>query len=58
MPESDYEYWTPKNFNGDKCLFGKKLKYLRRKREAQCFNPEDVERECKFIYIYIYKFFK
>lgn len=32
------------NFVGDKCLFGKKIKYLRRKRDAKCFNPEEAQR--------------
>ena len=44
MPESDYEYWIPVNSQGQKCLLGKRVKYLRRKREAKCFNPDDVER--------------
>jgi hypothetical protein len=44
-PESDYEFWVPINFIGDKCLFGKKYKYLRRKRNAKCFNPEDQEKK-------------
>jgi hypothetical protein len=34
MPESDFELWTPVNFEKDKCVFGKKIKYIRRKREA------------------------
>ena len=40
MPESDYEFWIPRNFENGKCLFGRKMKYLRRKREASCFNQE------------------
>ncbi len=43
MPESDYEFWTPMNYVGDKCLFGKSVKYLRRKRKSKCFNPETME---------------
>jgi hypothetical protein len=44
MPESDYEYWSPLNYHEQKCLFGRKLKYIRRKRDAKCFNPEDIEK--------------
>lgn len=45
MPESDYEFWTPINYEENKCLFGKKIKYSRRKRDAKCFNPEELEKE-------------
>ena len=45
MPESDYEYWMPMNFVQQKCIFGKRMKFLRRKRNAKCFNPEDIERK-------------
>ena len=24
-PNSDYEFWTPKNFQGDSCRFGKSV---------------------------------
>ena len=44
MPESDYEYWTPMNYQENKCLLGKRTKYLRRKRDVKCFNPDTVER--------------
>lgn len=46
---SDYELWTP--FDGrhgqDKCFMGSKVTYVRRKKEALCFNGEDLEREVK-----------
>ena len=42
---SDYEYWYPTNYHGDKCLFGRKVKYVRRKRESKCFNPELYEKQ-------------
>lgn len=42
--DSDYEYWTPYDGrHGDKCFLGKKMKYIRRKRERQCFNGEEKE---------------
>ncbi|CAD8167582.1 unnamed protein product [Paramecium pentaurelia] len=45
MPESDYEFWIPKNFESGKCLFGRKIKYIRRKREAKCFNQEEIDKK-------------
>mmetsp|Transcript_41952 Transcript_41952/g.70015 ORF Transcript_41952/g.70015 Transcript_41952/m.70015 type:complete len:856 (+) Transcript_41952:36-2603(+) len=44
-PESDYEFWSPSDgrMNGQ-CLMGHKVKYTRRKQDAQCYNPEEVER--------------
>lgn len=45
MPESDYEFWIPKNFENGKCLFGRKMKYIRRKREATCFNQEEMDKK-------------
>jgi len=43
---SDYEIWTP--FDGrhgkDKCFMGAKTSYVRRKREATCFNGEETEK--------------
>ncbi|CAD8173546.1 unnamed protein product [Paramecium octaurelia] len=38
--DSDYEFWYPTNYAGDKCLFGKREKYIRRKQRAQCYNKE------------------
>jgi hypothetical protein len=44
-PDSDYEKWTPSDGRlGDKCLLGHQVTYIRRKREAQCFNGEKLER--------------
>jgi hypothetical protein len=40
---SDYELWTPSGIVNPDCLFGKRVTYRRRKREAQCFNPEKME---------------
>ncbi|EGR30373.1 hypothetical protein IMG5_133680, partial [Ichthyophthirius multifiliis] len=37
-PDSDYEMWIPKNFKGDQCIFGQKVKYIRRKPTANCYN--------------------
>jgi hypothetical protein len=46
---SDFEQWTP--FDGrhgqDKCFMGAKTTYIRRKRDALCYNGEDLEREVK-----------
>jgi hypothetical protein len=39
-PGSDYELWTPM----DGCLFGRRTTYVRRKREAQCYNPQTLDR--------------
>ncbi|GAB5370045.1 hypothetical protein AAMO2058_001458500 [Amorphochlora amoebiformis] len=43
--ESDYEFWSPSDgrMNGQ-CLMGHKVKYTRRKQDAQCYNPEEIER--------------
>ncbi|CAD8138729.1 unnamed protein product [Paramecium octaurelia] len=43
-PDSDYEYWSPQNYQQQKCLFGQKVKYQRKKREAKCKNPEIVKK--------------
>jgi len=34
---SDYETWTPGR-SGHECVLGKKITYVRRKRESECFN--------------------
>jgi len=45
VDESDYETWTPSaGPNQDGCLLGHKVQYTRRKRDAQCFNGEELER--------------
>lgn len=42
---SDYETWSPYDGrHGDKCFLGKKITYVRRKREKECFNGEDKEK--------------
>lgn len=43
--DSDYEEWTPNGKINPECLMGKKVTYVRRKREAQCFNGEEMERQ-------------
>lgn len=43
--ESDYEVWVPGSHDQGKCLFGKRMKYVRRKRNADCFNGEDYEKK-------------
>src|SRR5690606_4756233 len=44
-PDSDYEFWTPTNYKGDKCVFGRKARYIRRKREAACFNSQEYDKK-------------
>lgn len=42
---SDYENWSPSDGRlGGKCLLGHRVSYVRRKRESQCFNPDEFER--------------
>ncbi|CAD8155036.1 unnamed protein product [Paramecium octaurelia] len=41
---SDYELWTPSGLVNPECLFGKKVTYMRKRREAACYNPEQLER--------------
>lgn len=42
---SDYETWSPSDGRlGGKCLMGQQLTYIRRKREAECFNPRTIDR--------------
>lgn len=41
--ESDYEFFTPRNFDNQKCVFGSRVKYTRRKSDAACFNPQEFD---------------
>uniref|UniRef100_A0A7S3KHT3 VPS10 domain-containing protein n=1 Tax=Euplotes crassus TaxID=5936 RepID=A0A7S3KHT3_EUPCR len=42
--DSDYETWTPYDGrHGDKCFLGRKITYVRRKRDSECYNPEEKE---------------
>jgi len=43
--DSDYELWSPNDESNPKCLMGKRVTYLRRKREAECFNTQQFERK-------------
>jgi Sortilin, neurotensin receptor 3, C-terminal len=43
-PESDYETWTPNGFVSAHCLLGRRVNYIRKKRDAECFNSEEHER--------------
>lgn len=36
--DSDYETWTPHTYSNEKCLMGRKVQYIRRKRDAECLN--------------------
>ena len=47
---SDYETWTPNGKISPTCLLGKKVTYVRRKRDAQCFNGEEFERKISVIF--------
>ena len=40
---TDYEYFTPNGKTSPECLLGAKTTYIRRKRAAQCFNPQHFE---------------
>ncbi|CAK66018.1 unnamed protein product (macronuclear) [Paramecium tetraurelia] len=41
---SDYELWTPSGLVNPECLFGKKVTYMRKRREAACYNPDTLEK--------------
>lgn len=41
---SDYEKWTPSDAKGNECLLGRKVTYIRRKRDAKCFNGLQFEK--------------
>jgi hypothetical protein len=48
---SDYETWTPNDGRaGKECLLGKKIVYVRRKREAECYNGLTFERKTEVKY--------
>jgi len=38
MDTSDYEYWIPSDTKGDECILGRRTQYVRRKRDAKCWN--------------------
>jgi hypothetical protein len=41
---SDYELWSPNDGrSGSRCLMGRHVTYIRRKREAECYNGETYE---------------
>jgi hypothetical protein len=42
---SDYELWTPNDgrHGESKCFLGQTVTYIRRKKDARCFNGEDHE---------------
>eukprot|EP00007_Cunea_sp_BSH-02190019_P005735 CAMPEP_0174239336 /NCGR_PEP_ID=MMETSP0417-20130205/14235_1 /TAXON_ID=242541 /ORGANISM="Mayorella sp, Strain BSH-02190019" /LENGTH=865 /DNA_ID=CAMNT_0015318273 /DNA_START=174 /DNA_END=2771 /DNA_ORIENTATION=- len=43
--ESDYELWTPTDFEGNTCILGQEINFIRRRPLAACFNGQDLERE-------------
>lgn len=44
--ESDYEKWSPTDGKeGHECLLGKKYVYIRRKKDAQCYNGLTYEKK-------------
>lgn len=43
--DSDFEYWSPNGQSSPSCLLGRRVSYVRRKRENQCFNGEEFERK-------------
>ena len=46
--DSDYEVWSPNDGRSGDCLMGRKVEYVRRKQDAECFNGQEFERP-KFI---------
>jgi hypothetical protein len=42
--ESDFELWLPTSTNQSRCVMGKRVKYIRRKRNARCFNGEEFDK--------------
>lgn len=45
--DSDFETWTPydgRHGENQKCFLGQQISYVRRKRDSQCFNGEELER--------------
>lgn len=47
--DSDYETWTPHGYLSGECLMGHQITYTRRKRQAECFNPQEFDQ------VYSYK---
>eukprot|EP00004_Rigifila_ramosa_P027818 TRINITY_DN9197_c0_g1_i1.p1 TRINITY_DN9197_c0_g1~~TRINITY_DN9197_c0_g1_i1.p1 ORF type:complete len:806 (-),score=145.71 TRINITY_DN9197_c0_g1_i1:13-2169(-) len=44
-PDSDFELWSPSDGSGtSECLLGRITSYVRRKRDAACYNDVDFER--------------
>lgn len=50
--KKDFDLWSPTEEANDKCLFGREVKYFRRKRDADCFigqqiiQPHSIARNC------------
>lgn len=40
---SDYESWVPKDSKFAPCFQGRKIEYIRKKREKTCFNGMEYE---------------
>jgi hypothetical protein len=52
--DSDFENWSPHDderhhLSQDGCLLGKKVTYVRRKQDSQCFNDYDGNAESKYV---------
>eukprot|EP00743_Colponemidia_sp_Colp-15_P009746 GILK01010669.1.p1 GENE.GILK01010669.1~~GILK01010669.1.p1 ORF type:complete len:862 (-),score=114.68 GILK01010669.1:57-2642(-) len=50
--DSDFEEWSPSDTRQGKCLMGRQITYVRRKRSSQCFNgfefePRQLVRNCE-----------
>eukprot|EP01022_Parablepharisma_sp_SALTPOND_P013690 TRINITY_DN183_c0_g1_i3.p1 TRINITY_DN183_c0_g1~~TRINITY_DN183_c0_g1_i3.p1 ORF type:complete len:882 (+),score=44.54 TRINITY_DN183_c0_g1_i3:646-3291(+) len=44
QPESDFELWSPYDGrHGQECLLGRKISYVRRKRDSECYNGVKFE---------------
>ncbi|UZJ55856.1 hypothetical protein CBS101457_005176 [Exobasidium rhododendri] len=50
--KKDFELWSPSEEANERCLFGREVQYLRRKRDADCFvgkqivQPHSIVRNC------------
>ena len=48
--DSDYEDWVPAWYHSSKCILGKKVRYIRRKRASKCFNGPSFNNKIEYEY--------
>jgi hypothetical protein len=46
---SAYEYWEPSAVRGTDCMLGRTTKYIRRKQNANCTNPDEINSKTAII---------